>query len=130
MSDISKINEEKNFNDKLNNIISIYNRMNNKINEINNNEFKKNPKLKLKYGILSNCDAYGINDIFEVYISCKDKKAYIAIKNKGFDLEIFALIDNNRITNLKGHTNKITTIRYFLNNKNFKEYLISADIGK
>ena len=45
-------------------------------------------------------------------------------------MEIFALIDNNRITNLKGHTNKITTIRYFLNNKNFKEYLISADIDK
>ena len=67
MSDISKINEEKNSNDKLNNIINIYNRMNNKINEINNNEFKKNPKLKFKYGILINCDSYGINDIFEIY---------------------------------------------------------------
>ena len=41
MNDINKINEEKNYNTKLLYITNIYNRMNNKINEINNNEFKK-----------------------------------------------------------------------------------------
>ena len=127
MSDINKINKYKYYNDKLKYIINIYNRMNNKINENNNNEFKKNPKLKFKYKLMTNCDSYGINDIFEVYISYKDKKEYIAIKNLSFQLEIFTLIDSNRLTTLKGHTNNITTIRYFLNNRNFNEYLISAD---
>ena len=38
---IKKINEEKYYNEKLNYITNIFNRMNNKINEINNIEFKK-----------------------------------------------------------------------------------------
>ena len=108
----------------------IYNRMNNKINEIKNNEFKKNPKLKFKCKPMRNCDSSGINDIFEVYISYKDKKEYIALKDCSFDVKIFTLLDYKKIAFLKGHTNNITTIRYFLNNKNFYEYLISSDNDK
>ena len=130
MFDIETINDEEYYNNKLQYILNIYNRMNNKINEINNNEFKKNPKLKFKYVIISNCDSYGINDIFEVYKSYKDKKEYFAIKDKLFEIGIFTLLECKKKISLKGHTNNITTVRYFLNNKNFNEYLISADNDK
>ena len=42
-------------------------------------------------------------------------------------MDIITLIDNKLQYSLKGHQKKVTNIRYFLNNYNNIEYLISAD---
>ena len=95
-----------------------------------NYKFKKNPNLKYKHDITDNNDFYGRNDVFEVFISYKDNSEYIVSKNfDNFNLDIFKLIENKKILSLKGHNNHITTIRYFINDKNKNEYLISADFN-
>ena len=40
------------------------------------------------------------------------------------------LLDNQKIKWLNGHKNNIRTLRYFINNKDYNEYLISADDNK
>jgi WD40 repeat protein len=92
--------------------------------------FDSNPNnLKYKYTIVKDLSAKGVNDIFEVFISNIDNKAYLVSKNaKSHLLDIILLKDNIIITSLKGHTNTITMVRKFFNNNNKNEYLISADI--
>ena len=51
-------------------------------------------------------------------------------KNNNYNLDIFSLLDNKKIITLNGHRNKISTIRYFINNKDMNEYLISGDLNK
>ena len=64
-------------------------------------------------------------------ISYKDNKEYLVSPNtNNYKLDIFNLINNQLITSLSGHNNKIRTKRYFINNKNKNEYLISADDNK
>ena len=94
--------------------------------------FKKNPNnLKYYYTIVKDLSAKGVNDIFEVFISNKDNKEYVVSKNaKSHHLDIILLKDNKIINSLKGHTNTITMVRYFINYKGKNEYLISADIDK
>ena len=61
----------------------------------------------------------------------KDNKEYLVSPNSNdFNLDIFSLINNHKIKSLKGHNNDIRTIRYFMNNKNKNEYLISGDDDK
>ena len=73
----------------------------------------------------------GWNDIFEIYISYKDNKEYLISPNKNdYNLDIFTLLNDKMILSLKGHKNNIRTIRYFINKKNYNEYLISADDNK
>ena len=43
---------------------------------------------------------------------------------------IYILLDNKKLKFLKGHISSVRTIGYFINNKNNKEYLISADCRK
>ena len=142
----NKINEIKN---KIEEII------NNKINEINNNinnkynelkeqiyyivkqidyKFIKEPQnLKFKFDITNTNTDWGLNDMFEVFICYKDNKEYIISPNyNNYNLDIFNLLDNKKILSLKGHKNKIRTIRYFINknNYNINEYLISGDDNK
>ena len=47
-----------------------------------------------------------------------------------FIMLIFTLLDNKKIKSLNGHKNNILTVRYFINNKDYNEYLISADNNK
>ena len=110
------------------NISSNNNEYTNKINY----KFKKEPKnLKYKLDISKTNIPLGWNDIFEVFISYKDKQEYLISPNKNFfNLDIFTLLDNKKILALKGHKNDIRTIRYFINENNFNEYLISADDNK
>ena len=131
IKDIKEIINYKNINNKFNNIINIYNKMNNN-NEYNNKlnyKYEKDPNnLKYILNITDTNDSYGINDIFEVFISYKDNKEYIISKNiNNYNLDIFTLLDNKIIKSLNGHKNRITTVRYFINNKDYNEYLISAD---
>ena len=69
--------------------------------------------------------------MFEIFISYKDNKEYLISPNiNNFNLDIFRLLDNKIILSLKGHKNKIRTIRYFINKNSYNEYLISGDDNK
>ena len=106
----------------------LYNEYINKINY----EFKKEPyNLKFNLNITNNNTKFGWNDKFEIFICYKDNKEYLISPNKNnYNLDIFTLLDNKIILSLKGHKNKIRTIRYFINNNNYNEYLISGDKNK
>ena len=103
-----------------------------------NYKFIKDPKnLKFKENIITTNTCYGWNDIFEIFTSYKDKLEYLASPNlnsgffySSYEITIFKLLDNQQIISLSGHNNKIRTIRYFINDKNKNEYLISADDDK
>ena len=126
---------ENNINMKFNELQNI--KINKTIHDIKyenkiNYEFKKDPKnLKFKENITTRNTSWGWNDMFEIFISYKDNKEYLVSPNaKNHKLDIFSLINNQLITSLSGHNNIIRTIRYFINNKNKMEYLISADDNK
>ena len=146
INDLNRIINENNEDSRFQLIIEIYNKMFNTINEYENKiigdktikfeykekiiyKFQKDPKnLKYKYDITNSNDKFGANDIFEVFTSYKDNKEYLVSKNNNnYNLDIFNLIDNKKILSLEGHKNHIITIRYFINNQNNKEYLISGD---
>ena len=95
-----------------------------------NYKFTKNPHFSYKYDITNSNDNYGMNDIFEVFISYKDNKEYIASPNLNYNIDIFYLLEEKKILSIEGHTKRITTIRYFKNEKDNNEYLISADKNK
>ena len=103
----------------------LYNEYINKINY----EFKKEPyNLKFNLNITNNNTKFGWNDKFEIFICYKDNKEYLISPNKNnYNLDIFTLLNNQIISSLKGHKNNIRTIRYFINKKNYNEYLISGD---
>ena len=87
-----------------------------------------NPNLKYKLDITNINDINSFNDAFEVFTSFKDNKEYVASPNYlNYNINIFLLIENKKILNIKGHKNNIVTIRYFRNNKDNNEYLVSAD---
>ena len=96
-----------------------------------NYKFHKSPFFKYKSQITNTNYSGGANDIFEVYLSYKDNKEYIASPNKNnLKIDIFILLKNKKLKSLGGHMHNIRTIRYFINNKNNNEYLISADCNK
>ena len=97
-----------------------------------NYQFKQNPnKLKFKENIITTNTKNGWNDIFEIFISYEDNKEYLVSPNcNNFNIDIYSLIDHKKINSLEGHKSKIKTIRYFINNKNNNEYLVSGDDEK
>ena len=127
--------------------MNIYNKMNNILDEIENNkkkneliseyinkinyQFKGEPqnlKHKLDFDFQNKCEGY--NDLFEIFISYKDNKEYLAIRNCSYNyIDLYTLLDNKKILSLKGHQYYITTLRYFINNKDNNEYLITADFN-
>ena len=117
----------------------------NKINYVYNT-----PPIKFKYkmDICKTNTSCGWNDMFEIYISYKNNKEYLASPdNNNFNINIISLKDNKVEKSLEGHKNRVRTIRYFINeninnennneinendneineNKIIYEYLISAD---
>ena len=96
-----------------------------------NYTFKHSPEnLKYKCDILNSNDFFGVNDIFEVFISYKDNKEYLASKNINFNIDIVLLSDCSKVNSLYGHKGSISTVRYFINKNDHNEYLISADEDK
>ena len=94
-------------------------------------KFHKSPFFKYKSKITNKNYSGGASDIFEVYLSYKDNKEYIASPNiYNSNIDIFLLIKNKKLKSLEGHKRGIRTIRYFINNKDDNEYLISADHDK
>ena len=100
--------------------------------KVSNKIFNKDPnELKFHSLIVNNLSSKGVNDIFEVYTSNSDNQDYLVSKNGTNNyLDIISLNNNQIITSLKGHTNTITMVRYFINYKGKNEYLISADTNK
>ena len=96
-----------------------------------NHNFKESPdKLKNKFDILNTNNIYFIDE-FAVYISIKDKQEYLASGNKdNFNIDIYNIKNNVFFVSLKAHNNGTPTVRYFLDEKKNKEYLISADFLK
>ena len=91
----------------------------------------KNPQnFKFKLNLNTTNDSFGRSDIFEVFISIKDLKGYLISKNNNYNLDIYRLEDNTLIKSIKHHTNHITFVRYFLNTKNNKKYLLTGDENK
>ena len=97
-----------------------------------NHEFIQDPKkLKFKKDITITNTKNGWNDLFEIFISCKDNKEYLVSPNvNDCNLDIYLLINQQKIKTFPGHKKGIRTIRYFKNEKNNNEYLISADDDK
>ena len=128
----------KNTINEINNDLNIkYNELINLISNLEHNEFikkinykfEKDPQgLKFRQNVNVTNASYGWNDIFEVYISRKDNKEYlVSPNNNNYKLDVISLLENKITISLSGHNNHIRTIRYFINNINSEEYLISAD---
>ena len=100
-------------------------------NEQLNHKFTGAPeKLKNRFDI-SNTNNIFFIDEFAVYISITDKKEYLASGNKSnYNIDIYDIRSNVFYLSLKAHNNGTPTVRYFLDNKKRKEYLISADFLK
>jgi hypothetical protein len=88
-----------------------------------NYKFSKNPNIKFVADIINNKNG---SNIFDVFISFKDSKEYIVTINTNY-LNIFSLLDYKKIVTLKGHNAIISKVKYFINNNNYNEYLISTD---
>ena len=84
--------------------------------------------LKFKYDLVKTNTKGGLNDIFEVFKSIKDNEHYLISPNKtNFHLDVITLKNNKIYCSLKGHRKKVTCVRYFLNDYDISEYLISSD---
>ena len=99
--------------------------------DISKKIFKKIPILKFKETIISTNCGGGCNSTFDVFLCYKDSKQYLASSNYiNYNIDIISLEDNQLTTSLKGHNNEIYSIRYFINDYNKDEYLISSDSYK
>ena len=138
INDNEIIYQVKNTINEVNNDLNMkYNELLNMISNLEHNEFirkinykfEKDPQgLKFRQNVNDTNASYGWNDIFEVYISRKDNKEYlVSPNNNNYKLDVISLLENKITVSLKGHNNHIRTIRYFINNINSEEYLISAD---
>ena len=138
INDNEIIYQVKNTINEVNNDLNMkYNELLNMISNLEHNEFirkinykfEKDPQgLKFRQNVNDTNASYGWNDIFEVYISRKDNKEYlVSPNNNNYKLDVISLLENKITVSLQGHNNHIRTIRYFINNINSEEYLISAD---
>jgi mRNA-degrading endonuclease HigB of HigAB toxin-antitoxin module len=116
--------------------MDLYDKMNTINEEDNSNEkkihkFSRQPQnLKYKLNITETNDFKGVNDLFEVFVCNNDHKEYLVSKNiNNYNLDVYTLLDNKKLFSLPGHKNRITTIRYFMDNIYNDEFLISADIN-
>ena len=138
INDNEIIYQVKNTINEVNNDLNMkYNELLNMISNLEHNEFirkinykfEKDPQgLKFRQNVNDTNASYRWNDIFEVYISRKDNKEYlVSPNNNNYKLDVISLLENKITVSLQGHNNHIRTIRYFINNINSEEYLISAD---
>ena len=90
-------------------------------------EYKRTPlELKEKLNIIDTNESN-----FDVYRSFKDDIEYLASGNVNtYDIDIVNIQNCQLIKSLKGHKNYITTLDYFYNEENQKEYILSSDFDK
>lgn len=101
---------------------------------LNELKFKKNPNFIYKNKITNIKSIFGCNDIFEVFYNFKDNNQYlISLSMINNNLNIINLDQEesnyNIIKELKGHNDPVTLIKYFLNENNLEQYLLSSDIS-
>ena len=93
--------------------------------------FKEDPN-NLKYieDITNNNSCGGCLCNFVLFNGIKDNIEYIVYNNKSnYNIEIMRINDKIIINSLKGHNNKTTVIRYYIND-NKEEYILSCDYNK
>ena len=89
---------------------------------------KINPCLKYKENFKVTNRDQRFNELFEVFKSNKDDKEYLIYPNyKTNKINIISLNENKIIQSLEAHESHITSIRYFINERNKKEYLVSTE---
>ena len=93
--------------------------------------FKENPNdLKYIEDITNNNSCGGCLYNFALFNGIKDNIEYIVYNNKSnYNIEIMRINDKIIINSLKGHNNKTTVIRYYIND-NKEEYILSCDCNK
>ena len=89
-----------------------------------NHKYINNPNFKFKSEIINTNNTYENNYSFEIYISYKDNKLYIASHQEEKRVDIFSLLDNKKIISLN-HKESIQGVKYFFNKKNSNEYLVT-----
>ena len=91
-------------------------------------ELKINPCLKCKENFTVKNMDQRFNELFELFKSNKDEKEYIIYPNyKTNKINVISLNENKIIQSLEAHESHITSIRYFISEKNKNEYLVSTD---
>ena len=142
--DINGVIEDNNIKNKFNKIMEMHKKMfsdEKEINDINdendsygpdffkkiNYNFKTCPiNLNYKYDICK--ESY---QQFEVFVSYKDNKEYIAYYDYDFNLYIYSLIDNRIIKVIKSkQPSQRIVLKYYFDQKDKKEYLIGAEDSK
>lgn len=97
--------------------------------------FKNEPNFKFKEIIREHCECLSSSYQFECY---KNNNGEVILVSPFYDLTnidninnfsifIVRLIDNKEIKQLKGHKDRILSIRYYKNSIDNKDYLISSD---
>ena len=97
--------------------------------------FKNEPNFKFKEITIEHSDCLSSTCQFDCY---KNNNGEVILLYPFFNIEetndvnnhsifLIRLIDNKEIKQLKGHKDRITTMRYFQNSMNKNEYLISSD---
>ena len=110
-------------------IENIYNSINS--NNISDLQLKCSPEPNFFFQeeVISYCDCVcGLNESFDVFKSIKNNKHYLIISNKdNNNIEIIDLISKEIIKSIEGNA-KYIYLKYYLNQRNSKEYLITANI--
>ena len=104
----------------------------NKLDENNEEEdYNISPNFEYEEDIIDDAEiAYALIDSFEAFMSKKDNKPYLIYQNKGNQkLEVLKVLKNKYklVESIEGHKTKITSIKYFFNEYENIEYLISSD---
>ena len=101
---------------------------------LNELKFEKSPNFIYKNKITDINTVYGCNDIFEVFYNYKDNKQYLISSSKANNnLNIIILEQEGKYNikkELKGHNEPVTLMKYFFNENNLEQYLLSSDISK
>ena len=107
----------------INNIEQVIN-----VNTIESKNFEEKPiNLDFNKYIEANKNINSLSE-FIVYNSFFDGNQYLISANKdNYNLDIYDLNNSNLIKSIKGHTNRVDHIRYFINNN--KSYFVSSDMN-
>ena len=87
-----------------------------------------NPNFKFREIITKNNCCTGINDIFDIYTLRQNNETYLASPDKTeYNLNIIEIKTNKLFLTLKSHNYFINMVKYFYNELNNDEYLISIE---
>lgn len=94
-------------------------------------DYNISPNFEYEEDIIDDAEiTYALIDSFEAFMSKKDNKPYLIYQNKGNQkLEVLKVLKNKYklVESIEGHKTKITSIKYFFNEYENIEYLISSD---